>query len=309
MPLQYARTSPFGIVRSCGRMVAPTQEMLDWWKGVFAKLACARQGSTCDKLFASGARSAGKPPTQGITMADRRRTGGATPDTIARRARSDAFRHQAPACFPEKALLAHTGGKSTVVIGTSFSGRQRSETSEHSRDVQQPRAARRALSKRRQPAGMGEICQGQFSSRQRSMPDLPVETLFASLHQSGLRPPPIKVLFTMASDWSEQKDWWHHHQASAASGIAGNAIRGFQMYVDSENAVPLPHRSSIRAAIAPDDVKSFAESYERLLKAAADPSICRSGNLRSPYGASKKLRRHDCEGAADVCSSFIEPVS
>jgi acyl carrier protein len=266
MPLQYADFAVWHreILRPDGRAY---QEILDWWKGVFAK----------------------RLRTTRLPFRERRTSGGETAhatqrwrldaelaerlDTIARRAGATHFIIRL-ACF--QALLAHTGGKSTVVIGTSFSGgRQRSETSNIAGMFSNVAPL---VVRYRSDASLSEwvrsVRDSLFETEKHA--DLPVETLFASLRQSGLRLPPIKVLFTMASDWSEQK-------------IGGITIRrrphplpempwGFQMYVDQKT--PSHCRIEFNSSrYRPDDVRSFAESYERLLKAAANHPDLSIGQL------------------------------
>src|SRR5690606_30613606 len=105
-------------------------------------------------------------------------------------------------CF--LALLAHMSGRSTVVIGTGFTSWQRSDTASIAGlFTNLTPLVVRYRSALDLPDWIRSVRDRLFETEKHA--DIPVETLLDSLRRAGLRPPPIKVLFTMTSNWSEQR--------------------------------------------------------------------------------------------------------
>jgi non-ribosomal peptide synthetase component F len=233
------------------------QDTLNWWKGVFARRLRTSRLPFREHRASGGGAAAHATHLWQIDPGQAERL-----DETARRAGATHFVARL-ACFV--ALLAHMGGKSPVVIGSSFTSRQRSDTS----SIAGLFANMAPLAVPYRPElGLRDwlrtVRDRVFETEKHA--DIPLETLYESLRRAGLRPPPIKALFTMASDWSEQR-------------ICGITIRrrphplpempwGFQMFVDK--GTPSNCRIEFDAnRYRPDDVRSFAASYVRLLEAAA----------------------------------------
>ena len=260
MPLQYADFAVWH--REIMRPDGPAHRaMLDWWKRVFAKrLRTTRLPFREHHASAWEIAHATHRWQLDADVAERL-------DAVARHAGATHFIIRL-ACF--LALLAHASGRSVVVIGTSFTSRQRSETSKMAGLF--TNLAPLVMTYRRD-LRLSDWVRGVrdrlFETEKYA--DLPLEPLYASLRRSRLRPPPLKVMFTMASDWSEQQ-------------VGGITIRrrphplpempwGFQMYVDQRTQTHC--RIEFDASrYRPEDVRSFTASYVRLLEAAAgDPGL------------------------------------
>jgi amino acid adenylation domain-containing protein len=260
MPLQYADFAVWH--REIMRPEGPAyRQALDWWKRVFAKrLRTTRLPFREHRAPAREIAHATHRWELDADVAERL-------DAVARRSGATHFTIRL-ACF--LALLAHASGRSVVAIGTSFTSRQRSDTSRiagiftNLAPLVMP--YRRDL---RLSDWIRAVRDRVFETEKHA--DLPLESLYASLRRSGLRLPPLKVMFTMASDWSEQQ-------------VGGITIRrrphplpempwGFQMYVDQRT--PTHCRIEFDASrYRPEDVRSFTASYVRLLEAAAcDPGL------------------------------------
>lgn len=260
MPLQYADFAVWHreIMRPEGKAY---EEMLGWWKRVFAERLRTTRLPFCER------RASGRDIAHATHRWRLDPDVAARLDAVARHAGATHFIIRL-ACF--LALLAQASGRSVVTIGTSFTSRQRSDTSQiagmftNLAPLVMPYRHDLSL------ADWARAVRDRLFETEKHA-DLPLEQLYASLRRTGLRPPAIKVMFTMASDWSEQH-------------VGGITIRrrphplpempwGFQMYVDQNT--PTHCRIEFDASrYRPDDVRYFTASYVRLLEvAASDPGL------------------------------------
>ena len=257
MPLQYADYAVWHreFMRPDG---VAYQQMLDWWKQIFAKRL---RTTRLPRHKASQASDA--DPSQ-ATLRWRLENGfGEQLDTTARRAGATHFVIRL-ACFV--ALLADMTGRSTVVLGTSFTYRQRSDT----RNIAGlfTNLAPLVFSYRSDLvlSDWVEMVRDRLFETERHA-ELPLEALYGELRAAGLRPPSIQVVFTMASDWPEQR----------ISGIVmkrrppplAEMPWGCQVYIDQKK--PANCRVDFDANLyRPDDMQAMTARYVRLLEAAAE---------------------------------------
>ncbi|MEW9837733.1 AMP-binding protein [Mesorhizobium marinum] len=260
LPLQYVDFAVWHreVMRPDGHAF---QRSLHWWKGVFARRLRTTRLPFPERRASGGA-------TKHATCRWRLDAGSSERlDTVARQAGATHFVIRL-ACF--LALVAQMCGRSTAVIGTGFTNRQRLDTTNIAGSF--TNLAPLVVPYRRDLSlqdWVKTVRDGLFETEENA--DIPLEQLYESLRRSGLRPPPIKALFMMTSGWSEQR-------------IGDITIRrrphplpempwGFQMYVDQGS--PAHCRIEFDAdRYRPEDVKSFADIYVGLLEvAASNPDV------------------------------------
>ena len=195
MPLQYVDYAVWH--REIMQRGGPAYtEMLAWWKQLFSKRARAA------KLpFRRSTPEAGIDPSYGVIHWKLDNAAAERLDAFAREAGTTHFIIRL-ACFV--ALVADTTGRSPVVIGTSFANRRHIET----RNIvglltnlvplvfsYRPRLALRDWAT--------TIRNRLFETEAHA--EVPLEELYEQLRAAGLRPPGIRILFTMSADMGEQR--------------------------------------------------------------------------------------------------------
>ncbi len=264
LPLQYVDFALWHreIMRPDGRVY---QSSLDWWKRTFAK----RIRTT--RLPFRERRAAGDVAQASLGW----RIDGAAAERLeafARRAGATHFVIRL-ACFA--ALLAEAGGRSTVVIATGFTSRPGDATASIAGLF--TNLAPLVIPYRREftlTEWVRHVRDHVFETERHA--HVPLETLYDDLRRSGLRPPPIKALFTMRSDWPEQS--FGGITLRRRSHPLPEMPWGFQVFVDQrvvENCRIEFNAERYQAS----DVAAFAATYVRLLEAAASEPALAIGEL------------------------------
>ena len=171
-------------------------DMLAWWKNAFPRRARAA------KLpFRRLRPKAGIDPGQGVIRWKLDDAAAKRLDAFARQAGATHFIIRL-ACFV--ALVADMTGRSPVVIGTGFANRHRIETRNivglFTNLVPLVISCRPGLPLRE----WVEIVRDSLFAAE-AHGELPFEELYDQLRAAGIKPPRVRILFTMASDMGEQR--------------------------------------------------------------------------------------------------------
>lgn len=256
MPLQYADYAVWhrNLMQPDG---AAFQEMLGWWKRIFAKRL--RTTRLPRRKSNGAAYPDSKQGTLRWRLEDRQ---SARLDAVARQAGATHFVVRL-ACFV--ALLADVSRRSTVVISTSFTSRQRSDTRNivglftNLVPLVFPYRPKLTVTE-----WLSLVRDRLFETEKHA--DIPLEELYERLHQSGLKPPALRIAFTMASEWSEQRigDLVMKRRPQPVIEIPW----GCQVVVDQKT--PTNCRTEFDPRLySREDIRALMDRYVRLLEAAA----------------------------------------
>jgi non-ribosomal peptide synthetase component F len=232
-------------------------EILAWWKQVFSKRA-----RSAKLPFLRSTRETGVHPGEGVIHWKPGDAVAARLDSFARDAGVTHFIVRV-ACFV--ALVADITGRSRLVFGTNFANRNRIET----RNIVGFLAniAPLVFSYRpRLPFGdwLRYVRDRVFEAEAHG--EIPYEELYRQLRVAGLKPPGIRIMFTLSADLGEQ-----HFGGLTVTRLpypVGKMPWGCQVYIDErepENSrVDFDARCYPRAAM-----QAMVDRYLRLLDAAS----------------------------------------
>jgi acyl carrier protein len=256
MPLQYVDYAVWH--RELMRPDGPVyEEMLAWWKQVFAKRI-----RTTKLPFRRSVRETGVDPGRGVVQWKLDDEVAARLDAVARRAGATHFVVRL-ACFI--ALIADLGGRSTVVIGTNFANRHRAETRNIvgllTNLVPLVFPYRRRLPFRE---WLETVRDRLFDTEARA--EIPYEELYRKLRAAGLKPPGVGILFTISADLGEQR--MGDVSVIRRPYPVGTMPWGCQVYIDER--VPGNCRVDFDANLyPPEEMAAMVDRYLRLLEAAS----------------------------------------
>lgn len=290
-PLQYADYAVWhrDVMRSGGPAYT---DMLTWWKHLF----CNRIRPT--KLPFGGSKPrAGLDPGLGTIKWQLDNASSEQLDLFARSAGVTHFVVRL-ACFV--ALVADTSGRSTAVIGTYFANRNRIAT----RNIVGLLTNLSPLVFPHNPKlsfrNWVEIVRDRiFETETRA--ELPFEELYEQLRAAGLRPPSVRILFAMSSDFPEHR--FGGLTVTRRPYPVGKMPWGCQFYIDER--APENCRVDFDAGIyRREDMQGFVDRYLRLMEAAAlQPGL--------PVGRLLKMSNHNpirrkCANSLTIAADFMK---
>lgn len=256
MPLQYADYAVWH--RQLMRADGPVyQQMVDWWKGVFATpMRPVRLPFRRSKRLVGVDYRLGVIPWQLDTGAAQR---------LDRFARDAGATHFVVRLALFVALVADVSGRSTVVLGTAFSNRSHIAA----RNLVGPLATLAPLvfiydARRPFRTWVATVRDRLYETETHA--EIPYEELYDALRAAGLKPPPVRVTFSSSSDLPEQ-----HFGGLRLKRIAypiGAMPWGCQFYIDERN--PENCRVDFNADLYDrDGMKAMVDRYVRLLDIAS----------------------------------------